>query len=147
MAKSVIILGIDWKYIDAVSGAVATSMNKMFLSIKDLIVYELQGLIGNMNNVDNQYINNRIREVKIGALEYEDSIISIDASNINDKDFENAISGLTTIYVEKKCDDDKFASVYDDRHKILTEIADVVVHEADFDSQVKKIIEIVSCLN
>ncbi|MGN1227664.1 MAG: hypothetical protein ACI4TX_03380, partial [Christensenellales bacterium] len=116
----------------------------MFLSMKDLVIYEMQGMIGDISNIDNDYINRRIDAVKTNALEYEDSVISIDVSNICGGEFESAINSLPKIYVEKKGGDEKYQSIYEDRHKFLKSIADYHIEEADFDNQVKSVINIIN---
>lgn len=144
MSDSIIILGVDWRYTDSLSNAVAIQLNKMFLSMKDLIIYEMQGMIGDISCIDNDYINNRISKVKISALEYENSIISIDVTSLNgDDNFINAIKNLPIIYVEKKVDMGEFNAVYDERNEFLKSLANYVILEKEYDLQVVDVVELI----
>lgn len=143
MANSVLIIGVDYKEIDRVARAVSEKVDKMFLSMHDLIIYEMQGLVGDIDNIDKDYVNERINEVKLGALEYEDSIISVDITNINNEKFEKAITKLPKIYVQKEKTNNVFGVVYEDRDNILKSLANFVVKNQDFEAQVEEVVEII----
>lgn len=143
MAKSVVIVGIDCKYIDKLAKQVAETVDRMFLSMKDLIVYEMQGMIGNIEHLDSEYINAKVSEVKLRALDYEDSIISIDVTNLGDKALLDGMSEMLKIYaVSESCDSD-FAIVCDDRDKYLRSIANFVVEKGEEKWQVEKIVDLI----
>lgn len=146
MSASVLIIGIDWQYIDKVARAVATKKDKMFLSVHDLIIYEMQGLIGDVNNYDKDYVNGEIKKRIIETLQYEDSIMSLDISNLNDEEIDLAIQKMPKIYVQKNNNDEVFNIVYEDRDKLLKECANFVVSEKDFEAQVEEVLEIVKNL-
>ena len=146
MSASVLIIGIDWQYTDKVARAVATKKDKMFLSVHDLIIYEMQGLIGDVNNYDKDYVNGEIKKRIIETLQYEDSIMSLDISNLNDEEIDLAIQKMPKIYVQKNNKDEVFNIVYEDRDKLLKECANFVVSEKDFEAQVEEVLEIVKNL-
>ena len=146
MSASVLIIGIDWQYIDKVARAVATKKDKMFLSVHDLIIYEMQGLIGDVNNYDKDYVNGEIKKRIIETLQYEDSIMSLDISNLNDEEIDLVIQKMPKIYVQKNNNDEVFNIVYEDRDKLLKECANFVVSEKDFEAQVEEVLEIVKNL-
>lgn len=146
MSASVLIIGIDWQYTDKVARAVATKKDKMFLSVHDLIIYEMQGLIGDVNNYDKDYVNGEIKKRIIETLQYEDSIVSLDISNLNDEEIDLVIQKMPKIYVQKNNNDEVFNIVYEDRDKLLKECANFVVSEKDFEAQVEEVLEIVKNL-
>ena len=146
MSASVLIIGIDWQYTDKVARAVATKKDKMFLSVHDLIIYEMQGLIGDVNNYDKDYVNGEIKKRIIETLQYEDSIMSLDISNLNDEEIDLVIQKMPKIYVQKNNNDEVFNIVYEDRDKLLKECANFVVSEKDFEAQVEEVLEIVKNL-
>ena len=144
MARSVVIMGTECDYIDNLARKVAEVADKMFLSMKDLIVYEMQGMIGDMAYLDSDYINSKVADVKVRALEYEDSVISIDVTNLSDERLLAGMKHMVKIYaVSGGCDSD-FAVVCDDRDMFLRSIADYVIEKGDIESQVSQIVEIIA---
>ena len=144
MASSVIIVGTECDYIDNLAKKVAEATDRMFLSLKDLIVYEMQGMIGDIAHLDSEYINGEIANVKISALEYENSIISIDVTNLGDERLLAGMKDMLKIYaVSGGCDSD-FAVVCDDRDRYLRSIANYVVEKGEVAEQVSQIVQIIA---
>ena len=144
MASSVIIVGTECDYIDNLAKKVAEVTDRMFLSLKDLIVYEMQGMIGDIAHLDSEYINGEIANIKVSALEYEDSIISVDVTNLGDERFLAGMKDMLKIYaVSGGCDSD-FAVVCDDRDRFLRSIANYVVEKGEVAEQVSQIVQIIA---
>lgn len=140
MAKSVIIVGIDYEYVDAVARVVAENANMMYLSIRDLIAYEMQGLVGNIDFLDSDYVNAHIAKLKLRALEYENTVIVIDVADLNDRNLKRRLKGMPVYYCRSASCDSDCTPICDDRDKLLRNVATNVIRIGTPQSQVRQIL-------
>jgi len=142
--KSIVLLGIDWNFNDELAQRVAKIKNRMFLSIHELVIYEMQGMIGEIDNIDNEYVESKVGEAVKNSLEYEDSIISIDITALNNYGAKESAKTLSKIYVQHSHNDGIFEVVRKDRDEYLKEFADFVVEDKDIELQVDDVVKIIN---
>lgn len=141
--NSIVLIGVDTTYLDKLGYMVACITSKMYLSFYELEMYEMQGIIGDYDNIDKEYMNHKILQSKIDALEFENAIFTVSINEFAYPELLSSINNLLTIFVKTPCTNNALEFAKNDREVFLISIADKVIELKEMQEQAKEIQSII----